>query len=295
MAKDNFNIDPKLEELSVKWLKNPQSRAFAPLADTYRKSGMLDEALQVCLDGLKIHPDYTSAHILLGKIYLDKQMIKEAEVEFNGVIEKDPDSLVTLNALGEIYYQQKRFLEALEKYERAKKLDPFNEEIKQKLTEVSRFCSQPVHTPVTAKGDQTPQPDAVDFKEESVSEVKTPPARSEEVQEVKAPAVVEEPAAKEPEKVFQIETEAPAVIKEEVVQKPPAVEEEPQRVFEVEASEAESAAGEPKQIFKVEVEAAVKEPTGVVEDEKVYDIGDEVEPLDQIEFPATPIPGRSGA
>src|SRR2546422_8119942 len=40
-----------------------RSRNFAPLADAYRKAGLIDNAIDLCQNGLKLHPDYVSAYI----------------------------------------------------------------------------------------------------------------------------------------------------------------------------------------------------------------------------------------
>lgn len=53
--------------------KKPRSRVFAPLAETYRKLGMLDEAFKILNKGIKYHPSYTLGYIVLGQCYFDTQ------------------------------------------------------------------------------------------------------------------------------------------------------------------------------------------------------------------------------
>ena len=53
--------------------KKPRSRVFAPLAETYRKLGLLDEAFKVLNKGIKYHPSYTLGYIVLGQCYFDTQ------------------------------------------------------------------------------------------------------------------------------------------------------------------------------------------------------------------------------
>ena len=65
-----------------KLVEDPNSRVFAPLAEAYRKSGMLDEAIQVCLEGLKIHPTYISGRVALARAYYEEKMLGEAKEEF---------------------------------------------------------------------------------------------------------------------------------------------------------------------------------------------------------------------
>ena len=52
--------------------KNPRSKVFAPLAEAYRNLGMIDKAFEILKLGLKIHPSYIMAHLVLGKCYYDQ-------------------------------------------------------------------------------------------------------------------------------------------------------------------------------------------------------------------------------
>jgi tetratricopeptide (TPR) repeat protein len=53
--------------------KKPRSRVFAPLAETYRKIGMIDDALRILKEGIKNHPTYTLGYIVLANCYYDLQ------------------------------------------------------------------------------------------------------------------------------------------------------------------------------------------------------------------------------
>ncbi len=67
--------------------QNPHSTIFASLADAYRKKGMLDKAHKVCEAGLKVHPHYGLAHLVMAKILLDMNLLDEAEYEVDWVSE----------------------------------------------------------------------------------------------------------------------------------------------------------------------------------------------------------------
>ncbi|MFN3476328.1 MAG: tetratricopeptide repeat protein, partial [Candidatus Methylomirabilales bacterium] len=95
---------PEIERHQAKLAKDPTSRAFAQLADAYRKEGLLDEAISICLKGLEQHPNYPSAHVVLGRAYLEKGALQEAEAEFLKVIELTPgDNVVTIVPWYHIY------------------------------------------------------------------------------------------------------------------------------------------------------------------------------------------------
>lgn len=93
----------EIEKLREKVEKDPNSKLFVPLAEEYKKEGMLDEAIQVLLTGIERQPGYMSARVSLGKIYLEKGMRDEARAEFESVIESIPDNLYAHKKLAEIY------------------------------------------------------------------------------------------------------------------------------------------------------------------------------------------------
>ena len=66
--------------------KDPSSYCFAPLAELYRKSGLIEDAVRTALTGTKLHPDYVGGHMALGRAYLDKGMQDEALASLERVI-----------------------------------------------------------------------------------------------------------------------------------------------------------------------------------------------------------------
>jgi pentatricopeptide repeat protein len=62
-----------LAKYTLLYQKKPRSRVFAPLAETYRKLGMQNEALKILREGLKNHPTYTLGYIVLAQVYFDQQ------------------------------------------------------------------------------------------------------------------------------------------------------------------------------------------------------------------------------
>lgn len=62
-----------LNKYTLMYEKKPRSRVFAPLAETYRKLGMIDESLKILKEGIKNHPSYTLGYIVLAHCYFDMQ------------------------------------------------------------------------------------------------------------------------------------------------------------------------------------------------------------------------------
>jgi predicted regulator of Ras-like GTPase activity (Roadblock/LC7/MglB family) len=69
---DTVEIDDRIAKCEKILGDNPQSQIFAALADAHRKKGNLLKAQEICTEGLRLHPDYSSARIVMAKIYLAK-------------------------------------------------------------------------------------------------------------------------------------------------------------------------------------------------------------------------------
>ncbi|MFN3395810.1 MAG: tetratricopeptide repeat protein [Thermodesulfovibrionales bacterium] len=119
-----------IEKLKVRVEKDPNSRLFLPLAEEYRKAGMLDEAISVLLRGLERHPGYTSARVALGKIYLEKKMVEDARREFEKVIAAIPDNLFAHKKLAEIYRDIGEIDRAIAEYKAVLEINPLDEDAK---------------------------------------------------------------------------------------------------------------------------------------------------------------------
>lgn len=126
----------EIEKLRVRVEKDPNSRLFLPLAEEYRKTGMLDEAISVILSGLERQPGYTSARVALGRIYLEKNMIEEARDEFEKVVSVIPDNLFSHKKLAEIYRERGETQNAVEEYRKVIQLNPLDEDAKMSLEEI---------------------------------------------------------------------------------------------------------------------------------------------------------------
>lgn len=89
----NLQLDPKIEMYFQKLDRNPRSLAFAPLAEAYLEHGWVEEARQVCLRGVSLHPNYATGHLILGEIYLKLENYAEARREFEIALELMPGIL----------------------------------------------------------------------------------------------------------------------------------------------------------------------------------------------------------
>ena len=95
-------LELELSRLRERHAEQPTGRVFAPLADCQRKLGQLDEALQTCLVGLTRHPVYSSAQLILGKIFLDRGEDVSARQALERVLELDTHNMLALRLLAEL-------------------------------------------------------------------------------------------------------------------------------------------------------------------------------------------------
>lgn len=80
---DIREIDDRITKCEKILSSNPGSQIFAALAEAHRRNGDIDAAFQVCQKGLKNHPNYGSAHVVMAKINLDKGLYDWAEKEID--------------------------------------------------------------------------------------------------------------------------------------------------------------------------------------------------------------------
>ncbi|MEX0856020.1 MAG: tetratricopeptide repeat protein [Gemmatimonadota bacterium] len=76
--------------------RDPEGRAFAPLAEAYRKMGELDEALALVQDGLGRLPDFTSGHLVASRIARDRGEPVASREHLDRVVALDPHNSVAL-------------------------------------------------------------------------------------------------------------------------------------------------------------------------------------------------------
>lgn len=126
----------EIEKLEARYRENPKGRNFAPLADAYRKAGLIDNALELCQAGLQLHPDYVSGHIVHGRCLVDKKDDVAAEEVFRRVLDLDPENILALKVLAEIAERTDRFDNAMQWLNRLLLADPMNGEAAEGLSRV---------------------------------------------------------------------------------------------------------------------------------------------------------------
>jgi len=95
-------LDERINKCLSVLQENPRSRIFAALAEAYRRRGDLGRAFAVCKNGLRIHPDYGAAYVVIARLYLHQNMIEQAREAIQRAISLDSASRATDLVLAEI-------------------------------------------------------------------------------------------------------------------------------------------------------------------------------------------------
>ena len=116
----------EIDKLEARFNDNPKGRNFAPLADAYRKAGLIDNAIALCQNGLQLHPDYISAYIVYARCLVDKKDDAAALDVFKKVLELDGENIIALRGLAELAGRNGKHAEEVEWLSRLLNADPMN-------------------------------------------------------------------------------------------------------------------------------------------------------------------------
>lgn len=116
--------------------ENPDSRVFAVLAESYRKVGMIDEAVTILEKGVTKHRDYMIAHLILGSCYFEQGNYTRAERVLAPFIQSHWDNFKLHRMYGEILLSIGDPVGALESLKHALYLNPYDEEIPSLMSEL---------------------------------------------------------------------------------------------------------------------------------------------------------------
>lgn len=131
--------DAYLEKYLKEYQENPRSRVFAPLAEAYRKSGLIDEAIEICKEGLEYHPSFLSGMVALARCYFDKGLYTATIKELEKVVSEVPDNYLAQKLLAESYVLVGDKNNALKSYKMVLFMNPRDEEAKIAVSEIEKI------------------------------------------------------------------------------------------------------------------------------------------------------------
>jgi tetratricopeptide (TPR) repeat protein len=115
MAKKQ-GFSPIIYDYLKRYQDDPTSRIFAPLAESYRKAGLVDEAIEIAREGLAIHPSFIGGRVALARALFDKKLYAEVVEELSAIVQDVPDNLVAQRLLAESCLMVGKVAEALSAY-----------------------------------------------------------------------------------------------------------------------------------------------------------------------------------
>ncbi len=99
MSPDVPGLTQQIAHFEDRLRHDPQSRAFLPLADLYRRRGQLAHARDLLQEGLQRHPGFVTARVALALVLTEMEAHDPARDAMNDVLEADPDNLLALRLL----------------------------------------------------------------------------------------------------------------------------------------------------------------------------------------------------
>ena len=108
--------------------KDPRSRAFAPLAEAYRRLGLYDRAFEVLRRGVRHHPSWLPGFLGLARCYYDLGCYDSAHLALRPFVGGGGDNLALLRLLARTYGKLGMEEEAGEAWERLRFLSPRDRE-----------------------------------------------------------------------------------------------------------------------------------------------------------------------
>ena len=129
MAQKSQILDKYLTVLE----RDPKSRVFAPLAEYYRKSGLLNQAIETLNQGIKHNPNYVLGHLGLAFCYFENGNAKRSYDILSPLIESNRDNLRMLRLYSDICLELNKSDEALETLKYLLFINPKDSEAAEKV------------------------------------------------------------------------------------------------------------------------------------------------------------------
>ena len=126
-----------IARLEKAFRRNPDSPLFARLADLYLDRGQSQRALAICEEGCAHFPKYSTGFIILSKCYEQQDDIERAREAMGHALRLDPENPGGYKRLSHLFQQLGVAPLALQSLQQAAYLDPFDEELEERLDQLS--------------------------------------------------------------------------------------------------------------------------------------------------------------
>ncbi len=147
---------------------NPKSRAFVLLAEAYGREGQHTRALSLATKGVQEHPEWTGAHLCLGRLYLQMGEPEKAKRCLHKALELDPKSIMAHKLLGESFLYLKQIPKALSIYKQCLFLAPQDTRAREVVKKLESLSAEEYDADVFQVLKKTPAPKSMGFSLERV-------------------------------------------------------------------------------------------------------------------------------
>ena len=151
------DIDDRIEKCQRILDQDPNSQIFAALAEAYRKKGDLDRSFRICKNGLRVHPSYGSAHLVMAKINLDRGLYDWAEIEVKRAAEIDGHTRAVDLLQSEVHIYRGEFNPAIKILKRLHQFDPDNQQITRLLDIAQKLPAEQSASMDASKPQEAPE------------------------------------------------------------------------------------------------------------------------------------------
>lgn len=117
-------LTPLIDKYQRVLQQNPRSLVFAPLAECYRKLGMLKEASILLRDGIKNHPQYVLGHLGMAELAKDQGNYQLVYTLLKSFKDSHRDNFKLMKLYARSCFQLQHFEEALQAYKYILFLNP---------------------------------------------------------------------------------------------------------------------------------------------------------------------------
>ncbi len=131
-----------IEKYQIEFQKNPRSKVFAPLAESYRKANLTQQALAVAKSGVQQNPKFSGGRVVLGKIYEDMGQNDKALNEYKMASEIDPSNILAHKLLAHRYLGDKEVKKALSSFKMVLFLKPNDKASLEKVKKLESFTAE---------------------------------------------------------------------------------------------------------------------------------------------------------
>jgi Flp pilus assembly protein TadD len=112
------------DETALGKVPHLNAEGYEKLGDQYFLQGKADIAFKNYYEAIRLEPGKIRVRYKIGRLFLEKGLLEEAEKEFGGILEKNPDYALAYEGLGRTLLRRKKLSEAERNFDKAIQLDP---------------------------------------------------------------------------------------------------------------------------------------------------------------------------